>query len=215
MACSAADELRDLWIAARPEYKGFSDDGILIEEQWKTESPKIAFILKEPNDDFNNIRGHQFDPKKGNSRCFWRNINIWSFVVKKCFNDEAVDYREAIAQKERPVGHIAYVNLKKKQENRSTSSWDDIESYVERDWCFLERQLALVNPDVLFCCGTFKFISNRLKPVPVKIGETVHGSGNRIVIDFFHPSCRKGYEQTFELLKKMLIELNRGTEVRQ
>ena len=74
------DALSAEWKATR-QYNFFSDDGILIREEWDKTSPKIAFLLKEPNDGFHEIRNHWGEPKKGNSRLFWRNINIWSYTV--------------------------------------------------------------------------------------------------------------------------------------
>lgn len=206
-AASNIDELFRLWKAARPEYTDFSDDGILDEKLWEGESPKIAFILKESNDGFCEIRGHSpYDPKGGNARQFWRNLNMWSYTVKKRFNHETPGFEEAVACKDALVGHIAYVNLKKNCECRPRSAHWDIQGYVVRDWEeFLERQIALISPDVLFCGGTFRYLPKGLKENPV--GDRVYRWGKRTIIDFFHPSSRKGYLETFELLSSILRNL--------
>ena len=86
---SNADELFRLWKAARPDYTEFSNDGILLQEEWQKQRTKIAFILKEPNDDFIEIRGRSHLPS-GNSTVFWRNINMWSFTVKQFINGAPV-----------------------------------------------------------------------------------------------------------------------------
>ena len=199
------DELFDLWKKERPDYAPFSNDGILLEDSWETQSPKIAFILKESNDDFCDIRGRSYSPRDGNSRLFWRNLNIWSYTVKKYYCGETVGFDEARNRKEDPVGHIAYVNLKKKCENKSTSYDPDIQGYVDRDWQFIEMQLSLIDPDVLFCCGTYKYVMNCL-PLTV-LGTGLYQSQGRIVIDFYHPSGRVGYKARYDCLCEILKNL--------
>jgi hypothetical protein len=204
------DDLFRVWKAARPDYTQFSDDGVLRDEVWATQRPKIAFILKEPNDDFYKIRGCDYDPKCGNSRVFWRNLNIWSYTVKQCFNGTPITFDEAKARKEDKVGHIAYVNLKKKYEEKDvgrTNSDDvDIQRYVDSDWEFIDKQLRLINPDVIFCCGTYKYLASRLQADP--LGDGLYRSQGKVVIDFCHPSTRfKSYRSTFEHLCKILKNL--------
>src|SRR5467141_1430461 len=126
------DALFDLWKRERLEYDLFCNDGILLPEVWKLEKPKLAFILKESNDDFCNIRGQAWDPKKGNSPRFWRQINIWAFASKQFTIGEPMSFDQACAVKEVPVGHIAYINLKKRCECKPRSDHNDIQSYVDR-----------------------------------------------------------------------------------
>jgi len=201
------DDLFVLWKEAQPGYEPFCNDGILVEESWNTQRPKIAFVLKESNDGFHDIRGRGYWPgPRGSSPLFWRNLNIWSYTVKKCFNGEPLDFEEARGHKEDFVDHIAYVNLKKKAEYRSISNDADIQDYVDRDWPFIEKQLSLINPDVLFCCGTYKYIKNHLQPDHLGLG--VYRSQGKIVVDFYHPSGRRvGYKRRFERLREMLKNL--------
>ncbi len=195
------------WQAARQDYTKFSNDGILLDEVWAKQQTKIAFILKEPNDDFFDIRGRDYSPKNGNSRLFWRNLNIWSYTVNQFFNGSPVILEEAKARKEDKVGHIAYVNLKKKNENLSTSYDPDIQEYVDRDWEFISRQLDLINPDVIFCCGTYKYLKTRLQTE--YLGDGLYRLQNKFLIDFCHPSARYGYKKTFERLSAILKNLLR------
>ena len=86
--------------------------------------------------------------------------------------------------------------------NSGTSYDPDISKYVEDDWSFLSRQIEIISPKVLFFCGTFRFVQEKMEFT--SIGQGVFQVGDRIAVDFFHPSCRKGYEETFSLLKNRL-----------
>jgi len=200
-----AEALFALWRAERPEYVPFSDDGILIPLVWKAEKPKIAFILKESNDDFYDIRGKSHGPN-GNCTCFWRNINMWSYVLKQAINGNPVTFEGAYERKEDVVGHVAYVNLKKYAQHRSVANDADIAAYVQRDWPFIDRQISLIGPDVLMCGGTFKYISGKLGVV--QLGDRLYKAGGTIVVDFHHPAYwQPGYQANFDYLCQILSKL--------
>lgn len=192
------DSLMLEWKTKRPNYEEFSDDGILINEIWKITSPKVMFLLKEPNSDFINIRGKGYLPRSGNSRLFWRNINIWQYTISEIWNNRIPIFEEAIKQKEKEVNSIAYVNLKKCNENISVSDPEDIDDYVVDDINFLQRQIELINPEVILCCRTMMFYKKLFNFE--EISENVFRTNNRIIIDFFHPSCRLSYKESFTRL---------------
>jgi hypothetical protein len=205
---TTTEELFLTWQNVRPGYRPFSNDGILVEEAWRSASPKIAFLLKESNDNFWDIRGQAWGPS-GNSPRFWRNLAIWRYVVTSVLRGDEPSLETAKAVKEVPLADIAYVNLKKKAECRPRSDPSDIQKYVDEDWSFLTRQIEIINPDVLFFCGTFRFV--RRKMPTVKLGEGVLRVGNRIAVDFYHPSWwGKGHEEFFSLLKNRLECLKRS-----
>ena len=196
-------DLFSKWQQERPGYRPFSNDGIIGDRAWCSASQKIAFILKECNDDFWDITGKlEYSPSGGNSRLFWRNLNIWKYTVTSTLDGEVPSFEQAMALREDPVTGIAYVNLKKNAEFRNPSYAPDISKYVEEDWPFLTRQIEIINPEVLFFCGTFKFV--RAKMEFTNMGPRAFRVGARTAVDFFHPSCRKGYKETFTLLRDLL-----------
>jgi hypothetical protein len=198
----ALDVLFQKWRLARRHYKMFSNDGVLGEEEfWRTTFPKIAFILKESNDNFVEIRCKPHGPR-GNHHYFWRNLSIWKYVVTSTLRGEEPTLSRAMLLKEKPLEAVAYVNLKKNAECKRRSQDRDILQYVDQDWPFLDSQIEIINPDILFFCGTFKFVRGRINLE--RIGERTFRAGHRIAIDFFHPACRKGYETTFACLIKSL-----------
>jgi len=200
------EELLNLWKAERPTYD-FTYDGILCDEAWQKESPKIAFLLKESHSNFTEIRGGYRGPN-GSGPFFWRNMNIWSYTVKEVLNGEKPTFNAAHARRNDPVGHVAYINIKKNHERETKSDDDDIRDYMNRDWEFIEKQISLIAPNVLFCGGTFDYVCEKLNVIPCC--QEVNGlywsenwSKKMLVIDFYHPSFR-GYRKPFYRLKNML-----------
>lgn len=194
----------------------FSNDGILIQEAWERSSPKIAFLLKESNDQFYEIRGKAFKPGPGSSSpLFWRNLNMWAYTVAQFYSGSTPTFEEAYKRKEDLLQHVAYVNLKKTAENRSRSVHSDLQAYVDEDWHLIERQLALINPDIIFCCGTYRYVAKHLRLAHLGNGVYRREDNQMLVIDFYHPSAPMGYRRTFDRLSQMLGGLTLATPPNQ
>lgn len=205
-------DLFSKWQYDRPAYTPFSNDGIIGLPAWEKASQKIAFILKECNDGFWNItEKSEYRPSEGNSKLFWRNLNIWKYVVTCALDGKIPSFESAMELKEDPVTGIAYVNLKKKAEYKNRSNDSDISGYVENDWQYLDRQIEIINPDVLFFCGTYKFVQTKMELIPVK-SRVFRTRDQKIAVNFFHPSCRKGYNETFRKLRDKLQCLQSACE---
>ena len=200
------DDLFKLWRDIR-EYDYFSNDGVIGNDSlWKQANPKIAFLLKEVNDSFRDIRENpHYDPKRGNSGLFWRNLNMWKYIATEILNGRECSFSKTREKKENLVTQIAYINLKKKDESefesRPTSKDSDIQKYVDEDWGFLNRQIEIIAPDILFCCGTFKYLNGKVKLEQISKG--IYFYRHFLVVDFCHPSARNGYKSNFDLLESL------------
>ncbi len=136
---------------------------------------------------------------------FWGNLSIWRYVINCVYDRRLPTLSEAMIEKRSPLSDIDYINLKKKHEARATSDWNDLAGYVARDWDeFISRQIENIDPDVLFCCGTFGLISDRMDLS--HIDGAAFLAGSRLVVDFRHPSTRfRSYESIYyELLGGLL-----------
>ncbi len=194
-------ELLEEWKANRPEYKRFVMDGILDEISYTESTPNILFLLKESNDDFEQIapikKGSDGYGPSGNSNTFWRLISGWYYIAYKAWNEEEITKYDAMIAKEKPVISIAYINIKKKIENKSISDDSEIFEFARNDCDFIKRQIDLTAPQITFCGETnksFDFFYNS-----ERIDTWIFLSDKRLVIDYHHPSCRHGYK-TFDTL---------------
>ena len=204
-AAKTIDRLFELWRNAR-QYNSFSNDGIIgSDDLWKQTYPKIAFLLKEVNDSFCDIHKEPCYGPKGNSPVFWRNLNMWKYIATELLHGRECTFSETCAEKENCVAQIAYVNLKKnaESESRPKSNDADIQRYVDEDWEFLNRQIEIIAPDILFCCGTFKYIKGKIESELEPISKGIYFYRHLLVVEFCHPSARGGYESNFDSLHEM------------
>lgn len=194
--------LLEKWKQARPDYLTFCHDGVLDDSKYNPSTPKILFLLKETHHGFTKISGPQ--GPHGRSKTFWRKMKMWTYVTSKFFNSETPTFEEALVVKEFPNDNIAYVNIKKnvnqnEQATNTNSNKKDLQAYVNNDAEFLRSQIALINPDIIFCCSTFNYYK-QLYPQNIFNNSRLHRVEGRIVIDYYHPSNRASYASEFEQL---------------
>jgi hypothetical protein len=191
------DDLFDRWLKARPEYeednKEFTRDGISNFERWEKQEPKILFLLKEAWGGF--IPLHPEQKIKG---MFGINIARWKLVIKELYNNRDAEpvFMEAW-QRPEYNDDIAIVEVKKVDEEKTSSNINIINEFAVRDSAFLKEQIDLINPDIVFCCGTtdaygnhifgddtWEQISSIFEPRPCHC----YKHKNRLIIDFYHPT---------------------------
>lgn len=200
------------WESERPDYNKFCRDGILDESEWDKSNLKILFLLKETFEDYTIIEG-PCGPG-GNSHTFWRRMRMWTYIITEIYNDRIPTFEKAYSIKEEPNKDIAYVNIKKnaqkKKNNKESNSVDnDIRSYAIRDKEFLQRQIEIINPNVVLCCSTFKFcdiIFNNIR----RVSDNLYNSNGIWIIDFGHPSqTYYSYRENFDALIKILKNIEK------
>lgn len=202
------------WTKARPHYKIFCKDGILVNDEWDKQCPKIMFLLKETYTGFPEIIGRPHGPG-GTSGTFWRRMRMWTYIIAEMFNNNTPIFQEAIKIKEEPNSKIAYLNIKKNVErienrNDAYSNDDDIRKYAKNDKDFLKQQIEIIAPDIILCCGTFKFCSDIFDQIE-NLSKNLHKASNVLLIDFGHPSQRKKYEKNHNDLVEILSGKNWAT----
>ncbi|GHV17951.1 hypothetical protein FACS189493_6550 [Spirochaetia bacterium] len=197
------------WEYARPEYKPFCFDGVLIDEYWDKASPKIMFLLKETYGDFDEIRGCEF-AGSGGSNTIFRRMRMWTFIIDEVINGRNPSYENTLKIKEAKNNSIAWVNLKKKVENQVYSNDYDILKYVDRDCEWLNDQISnYVKPNIILCGGTFKYC-NKLFSNIVPIVDRLYKVNNMFLIDFYHPSRRGGYEKDYDELLSIVKNITKN-----
>lgn len=194
------------WKEQRPHYIPFCEDGILDAEAWDAASTKIMFLLKETYNHFVTIKG----PKgpQGTSSTFWRRMRMWTHVIETHFAGGVASFEEAMGIKEEPNVKVAYVNIKKLAEktehnNESNSSGSDIEYYACQDASLLSKQIDLIKPDVIVCCGTLEYTRHFL-PGYTQLSSNVYQAGRLLLFKMGHLSQRKSYKDNYDELVNIL-----------
>lgn len=215
-------DLFERWKKARPEYKGegkrFTCDGIADYNEWAKSKPKILFLLKESY-----APEGEWEPSEGISiiNTFSSNIARWRYVLKELFKNPAkeLSFSDFELPPDKKIWDIALVEIKKLNEGKISSNYYDIRNYATQDKVFIREQIELINPQVIFCCGTYSFyeIIFEWKPNLIENNYFEDDYGNdcsfwihnkRLVLYFYHPSLylKENEKIFFELLCKMIKE---------
>lgn len=207
----AADRLNQEWQIARPNYEHFCNDGIMGDaNKYFASQLRIMYLLKESNDNYINIRGTtQRGADIGSSQNFWGNLGYWTRIIKAYF-DGALPVFCPRAELTENLFPVAYVNVKKNAVNNPQSQSNDIQKYANNDKDFLSKQIDMIKPNVVVCCGDlqinrYRDIYNLWKPnaeLLKQLADRLYTHNGRIVIDFYHPSIyNKNFEDLFNELK--------------
>jgi hypothetical protein len=210
-------ELFNRWKKVRKEYtnraegKRFSLDGIQDYDAWEKASPKILFLLKE-----NRAPRYDWEPCQAiNSKAniFSLNLIRWRQLLIDSYHKKPGE--PAFLRHELPasVTDVANVEVKKLNEGKGSSSDSDIKFYAIKDRDFIREQIKLINPDIIFCCYTGELYDEIIyndEQWDLLINDSrcnCYKHGNRLVIDFFHPSTRSKQKEKelFDTLHRMIL----------
>jgi hypothetical protein len=183
-------------------------DGIIGQNAYWSAFPRVVFLLKEMarNDGFHEeIAGLPeyfagYGPA-GSSSVFWTNMSSWKYALDKAVRGQKALAAEADAVMQKPLTGIGYIDVKKTARTEAEgvfSNWQEIEKYVRQDASFIRRQLSLMKPQIVFCCGweqngnsmfnMFKLIASDLG-VAVQLQDCIYVYQNSlVVIDWWHPA---------------------------
>jgi hypothetical protein len=194
--------LFDKWNRESKYDDKFVKDGILDFEIWKNQKPKILFLLLETYGAYSNIgetysESGKVNINEGTGSFFWWNISRWKYAINKIFHDRnSFPQLPDNCNLNPKIDDIAIVDIKKKNENKSNTYLPEIQHYAKKDKEFLKEQITLINPDIIFCGSTFNYLKiifdkEIFQPISNKNKRNFYKLNNRLIIDFFHPSCRQ------------------------
>ncbi len=206
-------DLYENWLKKR-NYKEFTKDGILNYEVWEKTSPKIMFLLKESASDFINIADKNHDIRKGAGHHFWWNICYWKYIINQLHKGNTnLKFFQTTklpeAKNDYIINDIAYVNIKKKHQNKTKSENADIIQYAKADKELLIKQIDLISPDIVFCDKTTFNAYNILYGKLDKLNNNCYKHNNRLIISYYHPSyfqIKGGRETLFYNLQTILSD---------
>jgi len=114
------------------------------------------------------------------------------------------------------VNDIAIIEVKKLNEAKGSSSYYNIRNFARQDKDFIKEQIELINPDIIFCCNTGDFYCDDIygdedwQHLICVSKCNCYKHGNRVVIDFYHPSTRSKQrdKELFDILHRMIKQGN-------
>lgn len=138
----------------------FLPDGVIDDVQFSAAPKKILFIAKEAN-------WHQPDTEPGFNNqvtsAFWHRevafgrtpktqfSNRLSLLANAIMNADKENY--TVVDKDHTVlQSIAVINLNKRG-GYSYCVWNTLNTYVEKYQDFIRKQISLISPDLIVCCG--------------------------------------------------------------
>jgi hypothetical protein len=206
--------LLETWAETRKHY-AFARDGVLDADTWSRQSPKVAYLLKEPHSGWIPASGNIII--KGSQSKFWWNVVRWKFAVSQALNLGALHFWfpspadiPEVNENDGKLNSIAYINIKKNDQDRKRSLHRDIRGYARSDSGFLRAQITQAIPDVLLCGGTFRFYRDIFpNEIVEKLGDRIYRHGSMIIIDFYHPGYWQfpgGQKGLFRRLNQVLGE---------
>jgi hypothetical protein len=189
------EDLLETW-SLEPHHQGqcFIKDGIIDNGRWRSVDLKVLLLLKEGRDSGSSrtwdLRKYvrESDPNPGTLR----NAAYWCYAIQHIkrgtlpglplASERTAEYRKAVEA----LRSSAIVNIKKSN-GQSSSSPDDIASYAMRDKKLIQRQIQLIAPKIIICGYTWRFVEDWW-PGKVRLHDGVWQVGQRVFIDFWHPS---------------------------
>lgn len=208
------EKLFSAWSSGRSD---FVTDGVVDEHLYLESDMKLLFVLKEVND----LGGGGWDLREfvraGGRAQTWNNITRWVEGIRNLPHDLTWESLEFIGEARRKavLPSIAAINLKKYPGGHTT----DIAQLAEdsdKDRDFINRQIALYDPDFLICCGTSDLFHSLVEfPQPPTWKRTARGVWyhepleKKYVVAYSHPEARCASNLLYYSLVDAIREIGR------
>jgi hypothetical protein len=171
----------------------FTFDGPSDWFQYSQRHPKVLVLLKES-------QGDGWHPRQkcimGRTR-FSQNVTLWKYAIKTLYQNPATstEFPGLLSIHNGDHSDIAFVEVKKLNQDNSTSDDNEIRTYATNDKELLKAQIALLDPHIVLCAGTIDsydaiYDENYDPYIELSSNENCKcwQLCNRLVIDFVHPS---------------------------
>lgn len=176
----------------------FISDGVMQIDEYFSKEIRLAWIIKEAYEEKDGTGGgwSYFDLyDKANfditNHSLFRKIIKTSYSIHNDFikgeNMDEIDF-----EMKQIIKKVAIINTQKlPAKNYSRTNGKDLKESINKYSDLLERQLKLINPNVIIFGGTFQYYKDLLK---FEDSEIVKGNvkyiskGDKLYIDAYHPS---------------------------
>jgi hypothetical protein len=171
----------------------FIEDGIIDPVRWQKSKTKVLFILREAYQEggetsgFNLVKNLKEEEGEKKGKSTWRNLAKWAALLTDnvTWNEEKNLPREWSKYQEAFLS-TAIINVKKSG-GRNTTDIEEIKKFAIDDEDLLLRQIEIIDPDIICCCGVFGSVK-RFWPAMEQIGHRLYETEKYKIIDFWHPA---------------------------
>lgn len=170
----------------------FNRDGIVNLKNWEDQEKKILFIFKEAWHK-NEITGRYDLAEDLNSNKpwgMWNRVAEWTKAIHETETNRLACYKELdYNEKHELIKKVAVMNIKKSG-GRSTSNDEDLKKYVTDDYEEIKKQIHIINPNIIVCGNTLKFIKPMLlsQDTPRNQNWYYWNSEDQLILDYYHPA---------------------------
>ena len=182
---------------------GFVRDGIVSEEDYKNSHPKVAFILKDVNDEDGGGWDLREFLRKGAQEQTWDNVARWVYGIRDMKNRNTMpewqsfpkSSQERDSFRKEALKSICAMNLKKSPGGH-TAVGKVIRNVAREDKENIQTQYGFYDPDITICCGVGDLFFDLTDNEGKKWRETTRGirwyerEPGKCVISFSHPEAR-------------------------
>lgn len=180
---------------------GFIKDGIIKPHIWFKSECRPLFLLKEAyngngsKDSWDLCEWIRSDGESVNKISTWMTISLWAKGIIETSAEKLYHLPNDSEQKKIGISYlnnIAVVNLRKSGGQKS-SNHEILKQYVAFDKFELRREIAFIQPTVIICGGTFRYVKAIFGESLMWIKDNPYINLNDAtipVLDYYHPACR-------------------------
>ncbi len=194
--------------------------GVVDEVKYLSKKPRICFVLKETHSSENgwslplSLRRNVDNGMETKFSYTWVQAGIWAYAIHNGFNEYQQLNKPDIIRE--GLGSIAVINLKKTG-GSARAIPEQIADSSQAEVSLWQSELEIIDPELIICGKTFKNVCDNLNLPTEKLLE--HNGKNyyyaqyevnehrSVVLQFWHPACRKPRADTLELFGKLVREL--------
>lgn len=180
------DDLFQCWASrcSDVEQVRFVKDGIINQADWKQCGKRVVFLLKEPNLGESGAGNHDF--REWARKEPWAELGYWAYALQKTTPSSIPPFDQAKQAFRSACAASAVVNLKKIG-GGGIADDNALAQALNRDWDLIAKQLAIIQPTIVVCGGTWALAATKVPLDPNRSWSTV---GDVLWIKYCHPSAR-------------------------
>jgi len=204
--------------------------GVVDEETYSSVYPKIVIILREAHMRTPYQIESRWTIPKGLKRnadmglnnlsmerkymYTWRQAGVWAYAIINGFDTyQVLRSPSPVAQGLKCIG---MTNLKKTG-GKASSNWQEISYHAKQDKELWQRELEIMNPDLILCGGTYRDVTSNLgleryllhKDLDKSYFYSIHNMNGKqsVILSFWHPNNRRNRNDNLSVLSILISKL--------